>query len=69
MKQTSTTTTRCCRSMPVPIQSSDIRNWRAEPAPDDKWTVYADYAVYGETHHASWLVGRTDRKIGPQIDE
>jgi hypothetical protein len=67
-KPIATTTTQCCRTTTVPIRSSEISNWRAEPASDDKWTVYADYSVYGQSYHSSWLVDRKTLRIGPQKD-
>lgn len=69
MKRVTTMATHCCQTTTVPVRSSDITGWRAEPASDDQWTVYADYAVLGQTHHSSWLVGRKDSKIGSQADQ
>jgi hypothetical protein len=69
MKRVPVTTTHCCQTTALPIKSSDISNWRAEPASDDKWRVFADYAVAGESHHSSWLVDRKDQEISAQMDE
>jgi hypothetical protein len=69
MKQALVTHTVCCTVQRVTIHSSDIANWRAEPADDDRWAVYASYAVLGANHQSFWLVNRQTSQIGSQSDK
>jgi hypothetical protein len=63
MKRVTTTTTQT-QTTTVRVPSSQMSNWGADPAPDDKWRVHAVYDVQGQHHSASWLVDRQNLTIG-----